>query len=389
MEPMAVGDGTAAMDAIQKGAANGRQYSLVLLDARMPDTDGIALAAKIRKRTVLPSIRIILLSSGDRPGDAARAHQLGINARLLKPLRQEELLDMIYRVMSRAENDAPAAAARASGQQTDRAPDPRITPLRILVAEDNEFNLQLLEELLLRRGHDVRVVTNGRDALSLAEEGGFDLLLLDIHMPGLDGFQVIHAIRERERRAGGHLPVIALTAHSRKEDRERCLAAGMDDFLSKPIRAAALWDTINRVVNANTAISAIPHADKKSDLLDARVLMAVCGGDGQFLSKLCQTFRAHLPDRLKAVQDALRDRDASQLREAAHKLCGMISAFSSVAGAKASNLEDLAAGGQFEEARPLVEQLETMAHELMHLASSLSLENLRHQTEGDDLTRVG
>src|SRR5262249_30345805 len=120
--------------------------------------------------------------------------------------------------------------------------------LSILVAEDNEWSAQLLETLLGGRGHRVRLANNGREALHLAGEGGFDLLLLDVHMPELDGFQVIQAVRERERTTGGHLPVIALTARSRKEDRERCLAAGMDDFLAKPIQSADLWGAIDRVL---------------------------------------------------------------------------------------------------------------------------------------------
>ena len=129
-----------------------------------------------------------------------------------------------------------------SGQKPARATGACIhsplihSSLHILVAEDNEFSAQLLEQLLARRGHRVRLASNGREALALADRGGFDLLLLDVHMPELDGFQVVRAIRERERTAGGHLPVIALTARSRKEDRERCLAAGMDDFLTKPFR---------------------------------------------------------------------------------------------------------------------------------------------------------
>src|SRR5260370_22013060 len=129
-------------------------------------------------------------------------------------------------------------------------------PLRILVAEDNEFNAQLLEQLLVRRGHRVRLANNGRLALSLAQQGAFDLLLLDVHMPELDGFQVIQAIREWERSAGGHLPVVALTARSRQQDRERCLAAGMDDFLAKPIQAGNLWVTIDRVVGARPPVLA-------------------------------------------------------------------------------------------------------------------------------------
>jgi CheY-like chemotaxis protein len=241
------------------------------------------------------------------------------------------------------------------------------------VAEDNEFNAQLLEQLLVRRGHRVRLANNGRAALALAEEGPFDLLLLDVHMPELDGFQVIQAVREREQAAGGHLPVIALTARARKEDRERCLAAGMDDFLAKPIQAASLWATIDRVMGARAP------ADAGSGLLDPRVLLAACGGDAVILEKICHTFRSRLPGHLTAVQEALRERDTLRLREASHKLCGMVSAFSTVAGKMASDIEDHAAEGQLEESRPLVSQLETMVDELVRAAGSVSLETLQQQ----------
>jgi two-component system, sensor histidine kinase and response regulator len=254
----------------------------------------------------------------------------------------------------------------------------------ILVAEDNEFNAQLLEQLLVRRGHHVRLANNGREALALAEEEVFDLLLLDIHMPELDGFQVVQAVRERERTAGGHLPVIALTARSRKEDRERCLAAGMNDFLSKPIQAADLWGAIDRVVRGR------PPTDRPGpSLLDPRVLLAACGGDAVILEKICKAFRARLPDHWMAVQDALREGNTVRLREAAHKLCGMVAAFSSVAGGVASDLEDHAAQGQLEETRPLVGQLETMVQLLIQRTGGLSLEMLRRQAEAaDDLARA-
>src|SRR5207302_1846010 len=226
MKSVAVGDGLAALDALWHGAACGRPYALVLLDARMPDVDGLALAAQIRQRAELSATRTILLTSGDPPSDLARFHGVRVDAHLLKPVPQDELLE-----------------------------------------------------------------TNGREALGRAEEGAFDLLLLDVHMPELDGFQVIRAVRERERTAGGHLPVIALTARSRKEDRDRCLAAGMDDFLAKPIQAADLWAAIARVVGAS------PSADRLGPgLLDPRVLLAACGGDSAILEKICQAFRAHLPD---------------------------------------------------------------------------------------------
>jgi CheY-like chemotaxis protein len=311
--------------------------------------------------------------------------------------------------------------------------------LRILVAEDNEFNAQLLEQLLLRRGHRVRLANNGREALSLLgiEDRGqktedrkqksenrsqitqtatspssvlcplssdFDLVLLDVHMPELDGFQVVQAVRERERTAGGHLPVIALTARSRQEDREQCLAAGMDDFLAKPIQAADLWSAIDRVLRQNDKVTRW-QGDKVTEksrepitlspghlvtlssaegLLDPRVLLAACGDDAAILEKICQALRTRLPDHVRSLRDALREGDPAPLRETAHKLCGILAAFSTVAGGVASELEDQAARGRLDEAPRLVEQLEAMAHELMQRTDGLSLDSLRRQAEVAD-----
>src|SRR5262249_52415915 len=145
--------------------------------------------------------------------------------------------------------DAPREARPPAEREPATAPASAQAHLHILVAEDDEFSARFMEQLLARAGHRVRLTTNGREALRLAEEGVFDLLLLDIHLPELDGFGVVGAIRERERAAGGHLPVVALTARSRKEDRERCLAAGMDDFLTKPVATAALLAAIDRLVS--------------------------------------------------------------------------------------------------------------------------------------------
>ena len=183
------------------------------------------------------------------PSNLARLRELRIDAHLLKPAQQDELLETIYQVMNRAAKDKADRETGETGNDTSPVTGLPLSSsrLNILVAEDNDFNAQLLEQLLVRRGHRVRLASDGRKALSLAEEGAFDLLLLDVHMPELDGFQVIQAIRERERSAGGHLPVVALTARSRKEDRDRCLAAGMDDFLAKPIQAPDLWAAIDRV----------------------------------------------------------------------------------------------------------------------------------------------
>ena len=383
MEPTAVGDGVTAMAALWHGVAQGRPYPLVLLDGRMPDIDGLALAAKIRQQPELSATRIILLTSGDRPGDLTRARQLGISANLLKPLQQRELMETILRVMGHQGDPEGLPVSPA----VVRPPIPEGlvgVPLRILAAEDNEFNRDLLEHMLARLGLSAAMAVNGREALALLEREAFDLLLLDIHMPELDGFQVVGAIRERERTAGGHLPVIALTARSRKEDRERCLRAGMDEYLAKPFTAADLWAAIDRVLRTRP-----PRKPPRLDLLDPPVLLAACGGDPTMLRKMCRSLQSRVPEHLAAIRDALHDQDALRLREAAHKFCGMLSAFSTVAGDQAADLEDLAARGLLNEALPVVEQLDKCATELARLAGGLTIETLRKQAEpADDPNRT-
>jgi CheY-like chemotaxis protein len=354
----------------------------------MPDTDGLTLAAKIRKRPELTAARIILLTSGDIPSNP-RLRELRIDAHLLKPAQQDELLETICRVMSRSEEGPPSAAPPAQTREPMResAPAPP-EPLRILVAEDNDFNADLLKQLLVRRGHDVRSASDGRKALTLAAEEDFDLMLLDVHMPELDGFQVIRAVRDRERSTSGHLPVIALTARSRPEDREQCLAAGMDDFLAKPIQAPDLWAAIDRVID-RVADASPPPDRSASGLLDPAVLLAACGGDAVILQSICRALQDQLPDHLAAVRNAFEERDAVRLREVAHRLSGMVAAFSTVTGRVASDIEDLAAHERLDEARPLVSRLETMAQELLRSVGGLSLETLRQQAEAiDERTRA-
>jgi CheY-like chemotaxis protein len=395
MEPTVAGNAATAMDVLLRGVAQGRPYPLVLLDGRMPDIDGLALAAMIRQQAELSATRLILLTSGDRPGDLARARQLGIRANLLKPLQQRELMETILRVMGHTADDKVTRwhgdkVTEDSQHPVTLSPGHLVTlssgkALRILAAEDNVFNRDLLEHMLTRLGLSAAMAVNGREALALLQREPFDLLLLDIHMPELDGFQVVGAIRERERTAGGHLPVIALTARSRQEDRERCLRAGMDECLTKPYSAADLWATMDRVLRKDESGNRKDENEKTSPadsssamgLIDPMVLLAACGGDPAMLGKMCRRLRSLVPEDLAAVRDALHDQDALRLREAAHKLYGTLSAFSTVAGDQAADLEDLAARGMLNEARPFVERLNECATELARLADGLTVETLR------------
>jgi signal transduction histidine kinase/CheY-like chemotaxis protein len=383
VQATAVPDGLTALDALWHGVACAEPYALVLLDARMPDTDGLSLACTIRHRAELAPSRILMLTSGDRPGDLGRYRELRL-AHLLKPVEQSELREAIARAMEEcSEGDK---ATRWQGDRVKEevgaasvtlSPPHPVTlssakrPMHILIAEDNELSTQLLEHLLAKRGHRVRAADNGRDALMLAQQGGFDLMVLDLHMPELDGFEVIGALRRWEQGRGLRLPVIALTARAQRGDRERCLEAGMDEYLVKPVRAADLWATVERFAPA------APPSPVNKGLVDAPVLLAGCGGDDALLEMMCKSLRAGLPKHIAALRQALEGKDAVQLREAAHRLCGTLSAFSTAGGEMASALEDCALDGQLDEAAVLVGKLEALAGELAEAVAELSIEQLR------------
>ena len=207
MQPTPASDATQTLSALASAHAAGAPFSLVLLDARMPDIDGVTLAGEIRRRWEAGAPRLILLSSEDSAELSALARDSGVLAYLLKPVQQSELLEAIWAVMN-LEHTVPASAGPAGGQPE------RSWPLRVLVAEDNELNVTLLKELLGSRGHLAQFARDGRAALQLALQGEFDLMLLDLHMPELDGFEVVQAIRDHERGTNQHLRIIALTARS-------------------------------------------------------------------------------------------------------------------------------------------------------------------------------
>jgi two-component system sensor histidine kinase/response regulator len=384
-EPTAVADGLKALDALWMAVAVSRPFALVLLDARMPGVDGLAVAESILQNPVLSSCRIILLTSEDLHGDLARYRRLGIAAYVMKPVPQEELLETIYRVLSRPDSAEGAVdpmgliVAAALTAATTAAP---VRRLRILVAEDNPFNQKLVEHLLGRRGHDVHVASDGREALAALEQDRFDLMLLDVHMPGYDGFQVIEALRSRERATGGHLPVIALTARAMESDRERCLQAGMDDYLAKPFSAADLFGVMARVLADRPAAEPEPSArGRRESLLDPPTLLAACDNDPTLLRKLIDVFQADAPAALRRIGEAVRERDAPRLREEAHRLRGLLSTFSATTAAEAARLEAMGASGQPDLAARALEELTEMVERLGRLLEALSIERLRRHAD--------
>jgi CheY-like chemotaxis protein len=244
----------------------------------------------------------------------------------------------------------------------------------VLVAEDNKFNQQVIQRMLERRGHAVCVVENGRETLAALEQSPFDLLLLDVNMPEMDGFEVIKTIREREKTSGKHLHVIGLTALSGKRDRQHCIDAGMDDFLGKPVRAAEVYAMVERV----TSIAQPDAPAGNSALIDPAIVLSGCAGDAVLLADMIQLFEEEAPELLARVEAAVRSSDAERLRTTAHSLRGLVSSFSTSAAKAVQALEQLGSEGRTGAAEQY-QVLNQMVQELRTILPTLTIEKLRAQ----------
>jgi len=261
MKPTAVEGGRPALLALQIASDMGRPFRLILLDGQMPEMDGFTFAQQLKGDSNLMRTTIMMLTSADQLGDATLCRKLGISAYLVKPVRQSELLDMICRGLQESTHDR----AHDSGQIIRTRPVPlsgMANQLRVLVAEDNAVNQTLARRLLEKRGYAVTVVPDGRAALDAFFSQPFDIVLMDVQMPTLDGFEATAAIRRHEQSTGTHVPIVAMTAHAIKGDEQRCLSAGMDSYIAKPIRAEELYGTLEKLLGQALATSSVdlgPH----------------------------------------------------------------------------------------------------------------------------------
>ncbi|HKV23566.1 MAG TPA: response regulator [Candidatus Acidoferrum sp.] len=243
MRTISVGGGHAALEQLSSAREAGDAFRLILADMNMPDMDGFELVEAIRKRPELATATIMMLTSSGHRGDAARCQELGVAAYLLKPIRQSELREAIARVLGAREQDGAIPLITRFSLHDAREPG---NSLRVLLAEDNLVNQRLAVRLLEKRGHQVVVAANGLEALTALERQRFDLVLMDVQMPEMDGFEATEIIRKNEKGGEHHQPIVALTAHAMKGDRERCLEAGMDGYLTKPIRPQELDQMLER-----------------------------------------------------------------------------------------------------------------------------------------------
>jgi CheY-like chemotaxis protein len=240
MRPKLADGADAAMEHLERAHEAGDPFRLAILDANLPGTDGLRLASRIKADPRFASTALILLTPASRPPESFARPRADIAATVAKPPKQSELLDAILTCMT-----PPAAPPEPARGRTDpRVPPPR--PLHILLAEDNLVNQRLASRLLEKRGHSVCVVDNGRDAVQALERERYDVVLMDVQMPGMDGLKATAAIRRHPRPDIARIRVIAMTAHAMKGDRERCLESGMDAYVSKPLDVRELYESIER-----------------------------------------------------------------------------------------------------------------------------------------------
>ena len=277
----------------------------------------------------------------------------------MKPIKHSELFDAIVAGLGVAEQVAVPSEVPETGKSG--------RPLRILLAEDSEANRRLAVGLLSKWGHQVTVAVNGREAVAKLAEGPFDLVLMDIQMPEMDGYQATARIRQGEAGTGKHVAIVAMTAHALKGDREKCLAAGMDGYVSKPIRKHELRHAIEEFAAPGAAPADLPTT------LDWNVALECVGGDRELLREVCDTIIEECPRCLAQLDQALRDSDAHAMRLAAHTIRGQLRLFGTTRGeALAAELEKLGSQGRFSGAAELVAELRLAWESALHQMQSTS-----------------
>jgi signal transduction histidine kinase/CheY-like chemotaxis protein len=356
MTATVVTGGRAAIDALVGAAPTPQPYDLVLLDGNMPEMDGFEVATEVAKRPELAGATVMMLSSSGEYGDQARCAASGIAAFLTKPVYAADLLAAIERATGLTPSDSTPIAKPIAGALAMDAGGPRA---RILLVEDNVVNQRVASGLLTRRGHHVTIAQDGREALARLDHETFDLVLMDLQMPVMGGLEATVAIRLRERDSGQHVRIIAMTAHAMASDRENCLTAGMDGYLSKPIDPTLLFAAVEQDSGRGGAVET---AVAEPLTFDEDGLWHRVSGDEALMAEVIRLFLEEMPVRLRAISDALASRDAEELRAAAHALKGAASTMS--AGrlyAAATELERIGAESRLDAAEAAWRQLSVEA----------------------------
>jgi two-component system, sensor histidine kinase and response regulator len=330
------------------------RYDLAILDVQMPDMDGFQLVSAVRAEKKIARTNLLMLTSAGTRGDGERCRELGIRGYLTKPLSRADLLEALGAVLAGSADEAGAEVVTRHTIAESR------TSMRVLLAEDNPVNQQVAVAMLVKRGHEVHVAGNGREAVDAVRQRNYDVVLMDIQMPEMDGFEATHAIRALAK--GKDLPIIGLTAHALSGERERCLSHGMTDYLAKPFKAHELFALVE-----GTAASKQPAADEPVsappvDLEGFRTTLREAGAESALYS-IIDTFVRQAPDRLAALAGAVASGTSVEIAKAAHVYRGAAATIGAreLAGLL-ERVETAARNGDVEEANAVFELLSPIAH---------------------------
>lgn len=336
-----VGDGFAALSMLESAD---EPYDLVILDEEMPHIDGMTLAERIRALAPYKEVPIVVMASSQAREGRKRAEGLRCHY-VIKPVRRSKLFNVLLEALKG--KGIPSEEGHVEGGQERDS-------LKVLLAEDHPINQELVVKLLRRKGWQVKVAANGREALELLEREPFDLVLMDVQMPEMDGLEATRRIREREEGQGGHLPIVALTAHAFEEDRRRCLEAGMDSYVAKPIRPEELFRAVEEALARSSGAETPPPGPP----IDLGKALEMVDGDREFLKGLLEMFVSDCPERLLRLADALGQGDWETVAQEAHTLKGTAGnlGFDRMREL-AKELQETAKEGDKERAEELLEEL--------------------------------
>jgi PAS domain S-box-containing protein len=371
MKPTLSDAADGALRELEDAAQRNEAFDVVLLDAMMPKVDGFQLAEMIEERNDLKCGTVMMLSSSDRPTSASRCQVLGIDSYLMKPVSASTLLEAILAALAdrsdeHSKLDFGPSASRL--QQTKLAHSPT-RPLRVLVVDDHQPNRNLAMKILERRGHHCVPADDGDEAIAACAQSAYDVVLMDIQMPGRDGISATRAIRERERSKGGHVPIVALTAHALSGDREECLSVGMDAYLPKPIHARELVALVERVTGV------LPESDDKTTQhvacetkaqFDLSAALKRMDGEMDLLKEHIGYVLNDVPQLIERMHEAINQRDNRLLEISGHRLKSLVSSYDhNQARELALTIERMGKTSQFDEAAAALERLQPLIDEFL------------------------
>ncbi|TWU23779.1 response regulator [Bythopirellula polymerisocia] len=373
MKPTTVESGELALEELNRARLEGQPYRLALLDVMMPQMDGFELVRRIRQQAEQNRLTILMLSSAQRPEDSSKAKTLNVARCLNKPITQSNLLNGIASALGTARADSEPHDTLSANRPKS------FIPRRILLADDGLVNRKVAVGLLEKRGHHVTAVVNGKEAVEAWGAAEFDIILMDVQMPEMDGFEATAAIRKQEEQNGGHIPIIAITAHAMKGDRESCLEAGMDNYVSKPFRPMELFAAIEKLCpeNKDAIDGVVAKLNEKDEPLvvsletlsppyDRDAALANVGGSDAFLREMVELFLAECPKQLTEIEQARASGEQVALTRAAHTFKGSVSIFAADnASEAAKRIEEMSRAGDLTDYDQAWNELQQRAGELV------------------------